>query len=180
MGIPDYTSDSSSLIQTRLDELNAKVADADGNIFTGPERAEIIDAVASLQARVGTNPATEMENTDAEYLNIQTQITEAKQDLQISQERVSTLRNPDKKSSYYESWFPINRPLRNSSIIAVLVFGIFFYCLSLFMLLNTFGFRLSFSVPVMTEGFMKLVPYGVSIVIGGLVIISAVAWLRKA
>jgi hypothetical protein len=176
----NYSTDTSSVIMSRLDILNGKVADSDGNIFSGPERAEIVDALSSLQSRVSRNPATLMENTDADALSMKAQIAEAKEDLQISKERVSTLRNPDKQVNYYESWFPINRPLRNSSTIAVLLFGIFFYCISLFMLLNTFGFSFSFTIPVISPGLLKLFPYGAILVIIGLIIMSVIAWLRKA
>jgi hypothetical protein len=123
----NYDTADTASIETRLNELKVQTA------FTNAERGEVLDAVTALQARVNNNPATTLENTSESLDIVKQKILDAEEDLKIAEERVKSLRNVDKKHSYYDSWFPINRPLRSSSIIICFIFGIFFFSLSFFM-----------------------------------------------
>jgi hypothetical protein len=173
-----YTTADTGSIKTRLEELKTKTT------FTNSERGEVLDAVTGLQARVATNPATTLQNTDDSLLLIQQKIVESQEDLKIAEDRVKTLRNVDKKHSYYESWFPINRPLRSSSIIVCFIFGIFFLSLSFFMFMRYLGVSFTVDINWLTpsniELYSKILPYGGGLLILGLVILSIVAWVRKS
>ena len=57
------------------------------------------------------------------------EILQAKEDLKVAESRAHSLRDMNKQS-YYESWFPLNRPLRTSSNLIILSLGIFFFVLS--------------------------------------------------
>jgi len=176
--ISDYTTADTASIGTRLNELKAKTE------FTNAERGEVLDAVTFLQARVATNPATTLENTSESLQIVKQKILEAEEDLKIAEDRVKTLRNVDKKRSYYESWFPINRPLRSSSIIICFIFGIFFFSLSFFMYMRYLGFSFTVDIRWLTPGNMeiysKLLPYGGGFIIIALSILAVIAWVRKS
>ena len=60
---------------------------------------------------------------------------------------MATLRNPEKDKSYYESWFPINRPLTQTMIVILLAIGVFFFVLSFFIIIKALGFNLSMTAP---------------------------------
>jgi hypothetical protein len=153
------------------------------NTFTPVQRAAVVSMVDQLQARVNTNPATTLENTNDSILMIEEEIKKAKDDLNISQERVKMLRNPEASRSYYESWFPINRPLRNSTNIIALALGIFFFVFFFLMVVHSLGFifniNISWTNPETYVKVATLFPwFGIAIIIV-LVILVIVAYLRK-
>ena len=174
----NYDTADTATIKTRLDELKTKTT------FTNAENGEVLDAVTNLQARVNTNPATTLENTDNSLSIVKQKILEAEEDLKIAEDRVKSLRNVDKKRSYYESWFPINRPLRSSSIVICFIFGIFFFSLSFFMYMRYLGISFTVDIRWLTPGNMeiygKLLPYGGGFIILALVILTVIAWVRKS
>jgi len=176
--ISDYTTADTASIETRLNELKVKTE------FTNSERGEVLDAVTNLQARVNTNPATTLDNTSESLQIVKQKILEAEEDLKIAEDRVKTLRNVDKKRSYYESWFPINRPLRSSSVIICFIFGIFFFSLSFFMFMRYLGISFTVDIRWLTPGNMeiysKLLPYGGGFVILALIVLAVIAWVRKS
>ena len=174
----NYDTADTASIETRLNELKVKTE------FTNAERGEVLDAVTALQARVNTNPATTLENTSESLDIVKQKILDAEEDLKIAEERVKSLRNVDKKRSYYESWFPINRPLRSSSIIICFIFGIFFFSLSFFMYMRYLGISFTVDIRWLTPGnleiYSKVLPYGAGFIIIGLSILAVIAWVRKS
>ena len=176
--IPDYEQDSPVIIKERLEILKNK------STFESLEKAEIETAIQKLQTRVNNNPATTLENTSESLQIVKQKILEAEEDLKIAEDRVKTMRDVDKKHSYYESWFPINRPLRSSSIIICFIFGIFFFSLSFFMYMRYLGFSFTVDIRWLTPGNMeiysKLLPYGAGFVILTLIVLAVIAWVRKS
>jgi DNA-binding transcriptional regulator YhcF (GntR family) len=142
--IEDYRTASTTEIASRISFLNSKPVNTD---YTDLEKAEILMAIQQLQSRVDENPANRLEVSNSELISLKSQIEEAKKDLKISEERVATLRHPEKDKSYYESWFPINRPLTNRTIIIILAIGVFFMVISFLIVLRLLGFDLQFSAP---------------------------------
>jgi hypothetical protein len=140
--IQNYRTATTTEIASRLNFLKAKTTD-----FDPVERGEILMAIEQLQSRVDENPANTLEVSNSELVALKKRIEESKKDLKIAEDRVATIRNPEKDRSYYESWFPINRPLTNRTIIIVLAIGVFFFILSFLIVLKAVGFNLQFSVP---------------------------------
>lgn len=174
----NYRNYSPSDIKTRLDQLKAQTT------YDLIDTTEIKVAIQELQKRVNTNPATELQISSESLLSIKQKIAEAQEDLKIAEERVKTMRNVDKQASYYESWFPINRPLRSSSIIICFGFGIFFFSLSFFLFLRYLGIRINMNILWITPEnmviYQKLIPYGAGVIILGILILAIVGWVRKS
>ena len=122
----DYSNVSTADIDADIITLTSAY-NTNSNTFTSVQRAAIASMIENLQKRVNTNQATVLESTNDNLLMIEDDIKKAKEDLHISEDRVKMLRNPEASRSYYESWFPINRPLRNSTSIIALALGIFFF-----------------------------------------------------
>ena len=146
--------------------------------------------VAQLQTMVGANPATTLQTIIEEDTKIDLDILQAKEDLKIAEARAASLRNKDKQS-YYEGWFPLNRPLRTSSNLIILSLGIFFFVLSLIIIVRTAGFSLIINNRwVSSDGtesptlqkLRYLFPfgYGTTILFLGVIIIAVVGYLKKA
>jgi len=67
------------------------------------------------------------------------QLTHAQAQVQISKDRVGMLTTPEQKTTVYESWFPLRRPLQTSSFLLLLVFGLFFITIFFGLLLSQGG-----------------------------------------
>jgi hypothetical protein len=174
----DYNTSDTSAIKTRLELLKTKTT------FSNAEIGEVKDALVALNTRLKNNPATDLHQANDSLILIQQNIEEAKEDLKIAEERVKNLRNIDKNKSYYESWFPINRPLRSSSIIICFIFGVFFFSLSFFMFMRYFGFSFTVDISWMTpenlELYKRIIPYGAGIIILAIIILAIVGWVRNS
>jgi hypothetical protein len=140
--IPETTQQ----IADRLNFLKEKTS------YTPGEVTEVTTAVTYLTARAKENPATGVTTSTAEVNTIKGEIKQAQEDLQIAEERVATLRNPEKHKSYYESMFPINRPLTQTTIVIILAIGIFFFVLSFLIIIKGLGFNLSITAPWDNQG----------------------------
>ena len=165
----DYSNNSPSAIQTRLDQLDPTT-----------DYAEISDAVKQLQTRVNSNPATTLQINNDSLNTVQNQIVQAKEELQIAKERAAGESNS--RASYYESWFPLNRPLRKPTILILLVIGIFFFSLAFFMLLHSLGFLLHMNItwynPQTISKLKTLFPFPLNVISILLVILTIIGWLR--
>jgi hypothetical protein len=149
--ITDYSTETPEKIANRLEYLKEKTTLNDDeyrlNTISHAETGEIVDAVNALTTRAGANPATSVTTSSAELNTLKAEIKQAQEDLQIAEERVASLRNPGKDKSYYESWFPINRPFTQTTIVILLAIGIFFFVLSFLIIIKGLGFNLSITYP---------------------------------
>jgi hypothetical protein len=73
------------------------------------------------------------------YSLLNKQLTDAQAQVQISKDRVGMLTTPEQKTTVYESWFPLRRPLQTSSFLLLLVFGLFFITIFFGLLLSQGG-----------------------------------------
>jgi hypothetical protein len=134
-------TETTEQVDERLNFLKEKTT------YTAGESTEITSAINYLTAKAGANPATRFTASNAQLNTLKAEIKQAQEDLQIAEERVATLRNPGKDKSYYESFFPINRPLTQTTIVILLAIGIFFFVLSFFIIIKGLGFNLSMTAP---------------------------------
>lgn len=153
--LPELT-ETPEKVDERLNFLKEKTS------YTPGEVTEVTSAVSYLTAKARINPATGVTTSNAEVNTLKAEIKQAQEDLQIAEERVATLRNPEKHKSYYESLFPINRPLTQTTIVIILAIGIFFFVLSFLIIIKGLGFNLSVTAPWDTQDytakFMALLP----------------------
>jgi hypothetical protein len=161
------------------------------NSFDGPSSDQIKGFITStllptLQGMVGSNPATSLQEKIEADTDLDIEIIQAKEDMKIAEERVKSLRQKD-KTSYYESWFPLNRPLRTSTNITLIALGIFFYAFVFLVILSSIGFTFNLTTTLTTDSPMldklaKIFPfrYGTILLVIALIIVVVVGYLRKA
>jgi hypothetical protein len=195
--MPDLPSDLSTKTATQIDNLIKTMIDyynSNNNSFSGTEgsayQAYIPTMVAQLQTMAGANPATNLQEMIQEDTKMDLQILEAKEDLKIAESRAASLRDMNKES-YYQSWFPLNRPLRTSSNLIIMSIGIFFFILSFFIILRSAGVLVDINTtwissdgvesPVLTK-LRILFPfgYGTTVLFLGVIIIAIIGFLRAA
>jgi hypothetical protein len=94
-------------------------------------------------------------------LQLQKSIDDKIKTNQVSKDRVALLTNPERKTTVYESWFPLQRPLKLSTLLILLVIGLFFISISIGILLKQFGITLDISlvtrIPGATSGLSKYI-----------------------
>jgi len=121
-------------------------------------------------------------STQIAYLNTQIQqsqkmLEQKTNDAAIAHARAAQVVRPEMNSSYYDSWFPLGRPLKRM-VVPILVFlASLFISSSFFMLLGVIGIRSHFFVLVpdtekMTGGLTKqfLMLFGITVILFGLTI----------
>ena len=146
MSVPaDISTATPSEIKGYIDTMLNDYTNNGNSFSSGYTGTFIPNFVNQLQKMVRANPATTLQNYNNELFKLDDEIIKAKGDLQIAKDRVSSLRETNKQS-YYESWFPINRPLRSSTNVILLGIGIFFFVLTFFMILHTMGFALHLNI----------------------------------
>lgn len=106
-----------------------------------------------------------------------TELNQKKKDLDEAKTRYEAIKDPEQKVGYYEGWFPIFRPMRESSLFGVFGAGLFLLLISIFMFLNMNGVSVSVELPV--AGGFELPDFSMAgpWAIGGLVVGGVGAYL---
>jgi hypothetical protein len=76
--------------------------------------------VEKLQQTQGTSNS--IQSTQEEILRLSDQLKQEEENIRIAQDRVKLLRFPNENASYYESWFPLGRPLQ--PVLVPIFFGL--------------------------------------------------------
>jgi hypothetical protein len=97
--------------------------------------------VISVQTDLATNQST--------IANLDKTIEERKNDVEVAKERAALTKNPEKMRSYYDGWFPIDRPLKHYTIPVLIGISLFMITLTFFYFMSLVGIdtRLSLQVP---------------------------------
>jgi hypothetical protein len=195
--MPNIPTNLNTLSNEQIDALIKEMIDyynSNNNSFSGTDGGAYITYIptmlAQLQKMVGANPATNLQEMIQNDTKIDLDILQAKEDMKTAESRAISLRETDKQS-YYESWFPLNRPLRTSSNLIILSLGIFFFVLSFLIIINSAGFSIiinsTWAAPNAAESpilqkLKYLFPfgYGTTLLILVIIIIAVVGYLRNA
>jgi len=183
-----------TLIKERIDFYTTNnngfpgVGITDVNLITtgATYKTQITNIVTQLQQMVGSNPATSLQEAIQADTDLDVDIIQAKEDMKIAEERVKSLRQKD-KTSYYESWFPLNRPLRTSTNITLIALGIFFYVFVFLVILSSIGFSFNLNTTWLPDSptlgkLGRIFPFGYGTILIVVVLIGATiaGYLRKA
>jgi len=180
-GSIDYSTATYADIQNRIAYLQTQT------ILSTDQQNEIVNGVDQLQQRLNANRATDLQISNDQLNRLKDEIVEAQKDLKIAEDRVATLRHPEKDKSYYESWFPVNRPLTSRTIFIILAIGVFFFILSLLIILKTFGIGIRVSMPwdnpVVVEKVKSFIPpiiaHNISSILIGIIILFIILYATK-
>jgi len=105
----------------------------------------------------------------------------AEDNYETSKLRYETISPEHPRVSYYEGWFPITRPMKESSLFIIFAFGIFMIICSLLLFIQMQGVELKVLMPYISIGSMPTQSY-TKYIIGGVVvggIIVAIGVWRK-
>jgi len=107
---------------------------------------DIFQTVACLNEKIrGVSELTNNIQTAQEtIINLNKQISEADEHVSIARDRVGYIRNPEKHTSFYESWFPLGRPMDKKSIPILIAINTFLFIAGIFLIMTIFGLKISF------------------------------------
>ena len=79
-------------------------------------------------------------------------LEERKLDLQIAKDRALLALNPEYNRSYYDGWFPIDRPLRQQTLPVLIGFSLFFLCMCFLSVLSFLRMDIRLLIPQLNTG----------------------------
>jgi hypothetical protein len=120
------------------------------NLVSSSDAASVSNAetqIASmLQCLTSTpNTATSIQEEQSALMALENEYYEKAEDVKIAKERVERMRNPNQYVSFYESWFPTDKPINKSSIPILLAMSILFFTLFLGFMLATVDITFAFN-----------------------------------
>jgi hypothetical protein len=107
---------------------------------------EVYAAITKLRRPVGGATTTEISGLNTEIATSQKILEQKQRDATIAKDRASTVVRPELNSSYYDSWFPLNRPLKRAAIPVLVFFASLFITISFSLFLGLIGIRSHFYV----------------------------------
>jgi len=106
--------------------------------------ADIFATTACIQEEISKLGSTtnNIQSAQSSILDLNTQIEEAKAQVNVARDRVGYIRHPEQTTSFYESWFPIDRPMHVTSVPIFLAITIFIFIFALLIVFSALGINL--------------------------------------
>lgn len=113
------------------------------------KEADILQTNLCLQQKLrGLGTATDaISSRQQEILDLEQRIQNQTQLVEISKDRVRYTRKAERPVSFYESWFPVGRPLRPITIPILFGISLFFGVFFLLITFSSMGYIFSLKVP---------------------------------
>jgi hypothetical protein len=110
---------------------------------------DILNVVACLNEKLRNVGQTtnDIQEAQTRILELNKEIRDAEEHMKIAKDRVAYIRNPDQNTSYYESWFPMGRPMQPDSIPIFIAVNTFLFIFIILILSSYFGLNISFILP---------------------------------
>lgn len=130
-----------------INRLMASASSKNGQLSPGEQaeleglQRDIYNTLACLQEKhaAAAGTSNSINSAQTRLLELQEQLKSREEEIQIAKDRVTYIRDPDAHPSYYQSWFPLDRPMRPASVpifIGIVVFLSVFLFLGLLSLIG--------------------------------------------
>ena len=108
---------------------------------------EVYAVITNFSRGVGATP-TEISQLNTDIATSQKILEQKERDATIAKDRASTVVRPELNSSYYDSWFPLNRPLKRAAVPILVFLASLFITISFSLFIGLIGIRSHFFVIV--------------------------------
>jgi hypothetical protein len=135
-------ADYLSWLSTQETQLNTLAATTAPGPTVAQGITQIIGSISAHQACLQDQlnsvsaAATATATTQTSLSDRDQAIQERQRDVQIAKDRMLLARFPERNRSYYDSWFPLFRPLKAITVPILLGISIFFLMMALFILVS--------------------------------------------
>ena len=112
------------------------------------QSGDIIATAACIQEKITTLSGTtnDIQAAQSEIIELNKEISEQPTNIAIARDRVAYIRHPEKHTSFYESWFPIGRPMHKANMYIFMSVIVFLLVFTLFIGLNLMGIDITVSM----------------------------------
>ena len=116
--------------------------------------SEIFNTVACLQEQISQLGGTTngIQDAQQQILSLNDEIKNEQANADIARDRVAYIRNPEQHTSFYESWFPMDRPMRLGSVPIFIGVIVFLFIFIVLILLALAGANITFQLPPAATG----------------------------
>jgi hypothetical protein len=138
----------------RVDVLNSLATKTTG--INDTDRARMTDVEAGVSQmmtclREGLDSSLNVSNTisdlQSEILRVSTSLSKQEKAIDIAKERLQYVKDEQKDVSYYQGWFPIQRPLKQTTVPVLVFLTILFLMFSCGLLLKMGGMQVQVGMP---------------------------------
>ena len=132
-------------IQGKIAALQAATTRTPANDAT---LAEVKASLATVNSCVSTlisslsNASGHIAQLNLEILDATEKFNQSEKDIQVAKDRVGYIRHPERNTSNYESWFPIDRPISIFSMILLVCLTLFLGTFLLLLVMSFAGLNL--------------------------------------
>lgn len=114
--------------------------------------SELLDTTACIQEKLTALGGTTnlIQTAQEDMLRLKNEIIEAEADAAIARDRVAYIRHPEEHTSYYESWFPIDRPIQRNTVPYLMAVTVFIFVFAFLVGMSLFGVNISIIFPIST------------------------------
>lgn len=90
--------------------------------------ADIFATLSCLQKKQGSlsTVSNDIQQAQEQILKLQDAIEAEQNNVEIAKDRVAYIRAPEEHTSFYESWFPMDRPMKPGSVPILIGITVFF------------------------------------------------------
>jgi hypothetical protein len=140
----EITSTAINRLITSANTKNGQLSDGEKAEFEVLQK-DVFNTLACLQEKqMGASSTTnDIHTSQARILELQEQLKQREEEVQIAKDRVAYIRDPDARPSYYQSWFPMDRPMRPTSIPIFIGIVVFFSMFIFMAILSVVGINIS-------------------------------------
>jgi hypothetical protein len=106
---------------------------------------ELFDASRCLTEAISglSSSTSEIAELNQEILHKTKELSQAEEDIAVAKDRVGYLRHPERNTSSYESWFPIDRPISVFSLVLIVCSTVFLLTFLILLTLSFSGLNLT-------------------------------------
>jgi hypothetical protein len=111
--------------------------------------ADIFATTACIQEQMSILGSTtnSIQSAQASILRLNKEIEDTKAQVDVARDRVGYIRHPEQTTSFYESWFPIDRPMHVTSVPVFLAITVFLFVFAILMVFSAMGINLQVVTP---------------------------------
>jgi hypothetical protein len=132
------------------------------------------DVFQAMQTRGSGVASTTIATLNTEIVEKKKALETKTLEASIAKDRASMNSRPEMTANYYDGWFPLNRPMKRTTVTALMGIATFFLVIGLFLTLNLFGIQTNFSVyvPYSEIGSSKpiIILLGIIVVLVGVIV----------
>lgn len=143
---------SSTSMGTWQTQIQSSIAALQSATTTSAANDAILARVKTSLAEVNTcvdtqisklsNASGNIAKLNEDILSATDKLHQAGKDIQVAKDRVGYIRHPERNTSNYESWFPIDRPISIFSMILLVCLTLFLGTFLLLLVMSFAGFNL--------------------------------------